>query len=32
MKEYENRKYGSYTEIFEVEPGKYFIFHLALFV
>ena len=32
MKEYENRKYGSYTEIFEVEPGKYFIFHVALFV
>lgn len=32
MKEYSKRKYGSYTEIFEVEPGKYFIFHTALFV
>lgn len=32
MEEFKNRKYGSYTEIFEVEPGKYFIFHVALFV
>ena len=32
MEEFKNRKYGSYTEVFEVEPGKYFIFHVALFV
>jgi len=31
MKDNKDRKFGSYAEIFEVEEGKYILFHVAIF-
>lgn len=32
LKDRKNRRFGSYAEIFEVEKGKYILFHVAIFV
>jgi len=32
MKDRSDRKFGSYAEIFEVEPGKYILFQLCIFI